>query len=96
MKGLTVEQNKIVSDIINQYKNCKFYAYGSRVKGNFVKSSDLDILVKCDSPLSVKKLEQIKEDFYQSLLPFIVNIADYYSLDNEFYKIIEKDLLQIN
>ena len=96
MKGLTSKQEKMVLDIINKYDSYKFYAYGSRVKGNFVKSSDLDLLVKGDKLLPMQVIEKIKNDFYQSLLPFIVNITDYYDIKSDFYKLIEQDLFPLN
>ena len=96
MKGLTSEQRKNILDIISKYDNCEFYAYGSRVKGNFVKSSDLDLLIKGRNLLPIQLIEKIKQDFYQSPLPFIVNVVDYQDIDNEFYKLIEPDLVLLN
>ena len=42
LKGVTPEEYKEILSILKKY-NAKFYAYGSRVKGDYTKSSDLDI-----------------------------------------------------
>lgn len=101
IKGLTEEQEKIVKDILNEFQNSQpnsqpnyqFYYYGSRVKGNFVKSSDLDILIKGEQPASMMIIDELKEKFYQSKLPFIVNIVDFNNLDDIFYEQIKSDLV---
>jgi len=95
MIGLSEKQEKIVLDIIKQYPEYYFYAYGSRVKGNFVKSSDLDILIKAENSVPLEILDKIKDAFYKSLLPFIVNIIDYHEIDKDFYNYIKSDLVII-
>lgn len=95
MKGLTEEQEKIVINILRNYPEYDFFAYGSRIKGNFVKSSDLDILIQGDNPASEKSISDLKEEFYNSSLPFIVNIFDFHDMDNEFYEHIKKDLIKL-
>lgn len=95
MKGLTEEQEKIVMNILRNYPEYDFFAYGSRIKGNFVKSSDLDILIHGDSPAPEGILAQIKDEFYNSSLPFIVNIFDFFDMDKEFYEHIKKDLIKL-
>lgn len=46
IKGITLEEEKIILSILEPYKNkYDFYYYGSRVKGNFRSLSDLDILL---------------------------------------------------
>ena len=43
IKGVTEKEEKIIKDILRKYPY-DFYYYGSRVKGDFTKASDLDIL----------------------------------------------------
>lgn len=95
MKGLNIEQEKIVKNILKEFKDYNFFCYGSRVKGHFVKSSDLDILIKGTNPAPVELIGEIKEIFYDSKLPFIVNIVDFYDLDKDFYERIKSDLVKI-
>ncbi len=96
IKGVTENEEKIIQSILAPYKqDTEFYYYGSRVKGNFEKSSDLDILIKGNSEFSYDKLEIIKFLFDKSDLPYVVNFADFFRIDVSFYKMIEKDLVKI-
>ena len=90
IKGINSAEEQIIQDILKPYRtDFDFFYYGSRVKGNFEKTSDLDILIKG------KKLEIIKFLFDKSDLPFVVNFADFNSIDEKFYSLIEKDLVKV-
>lgn len=96
IKGLTQEQELVVQNILEPYKrDYEFYYYGSRVKGGFEKTSDLDILIKGNEEISYNVLETIKFAFDQSELPFIVNFSDYNNIDERFYNLIKKDLVRV-
>ena len=90
IKGITEKEYSIIKSILKDYP-CEFYAYGSRVRGDFSELSDLDILIKSDIDI----LPELKERFDKSYLPYIVNFTDYNSIDEKFYKIIEKDLIKL-
>jgi predicted nucleotidyltransferase len=90
--GLSEQNFNIIKNIIKKYP-AEFYAFGSRVKGDFTELSDLDLLVKSDNYDEIS--QNLREDFDSSLLPFVVNIADYNSIDKSFYKLIEKDLVKL-
>lgn len=87
IKGLTEKEYEIIKSILKEYSG-EFFAYGSRVRGDFSALSDLDILVKSNSSI----LSELKEKFDQSFLPFIVNLTDYNSIDENFYNLIKDDL----
>lgn len=90
--GITADEQKIINKILSKY-NYSFYFYGSRVKGNFEKLSDLDILIKDEQKVPFKVLNKLKDEFDKSHLPYIVNLADYQDMDEKFYKLIEQDLV---
>ena len=47
IKGINSAEEQIIQDILKPYRtDFDFFYYGSRVKGNFEKTSDLDILRK--------------------------------------------------
>ena len=52
IKGITDKEYKIIKDILKNY-DAKFFAYGSRVKGDFSELSDLDILVKSEKNIKL-------------------------------------------
>ncbi len=94
IKGLTEKEASIVKEILNPYlEKYDFYFYGSRVKGNFRKLSDLDILVQTNSEIDFNDIDDIREKFDNSDLSFIVNLA--YDVEDKFYALIEKDLVKV-
>ena len=96
IKGVTQEEENIIKKILIPYeKDFDFYYYGSRVKGNFDKMSDLDILIKGNKNFPLNKLELVKILFDNSDLPYVVNFTDFYNIDEKFYNYIKKDLVKV-
>lgn len=96
IKGVTEEQEKIIHKVLSPFKDeYDFYYYGSRVKGGFSKLSDLDILIKGEKEMPYSDVLQLKTLFDISDLPYIVNFADYNSIQERFYKLIENDLVKV-
>lgn len=90
IKGITEKEYSIIKDILKNYSG-DFFAYGSRVRGDFSELSDLDILVKSNSNI----IQELKDKFDKSYLPYIVNFTDYNSIDDKFYNVIKNDLIKI-
>jgi predicted nucleotidyltransferase len=96
INGVSEEQSQIIKDILQPYsQEYVFFMYGSRINGNFLKNSDLDILIKGKTKASMDMIEKIREKFDESNLPFIVHLADFYSLGENFYKLIKNTLVKI-
>ncbi len=91
IKGVSEKEEKIIINILKKYP-CEFFYYGSRVKGGFTPASDLDILMK-NGDYNI--IEQIKFEFNNSIIPYVVNICSYEDMDKNFYKLIEPDLVKI-
>lgn len=92
--GVTDKEQKIIEDILDAYAdNYSFYYYGSRVKGNFEKTSDLDVLIKGEKEMPLLILSEMKEKFDDSYLPYIVNFSDYHNITPDFYEHIKQDLV---
>lgn len=94
IKGITEKEEKIIKEILKKYPY-EFFYYGSRVKGDYTRSSDLDILIKGDDEIPFSVIENLKTEFNESLIPYVVNFSDYNQITPEFYKLIEKDLVRI-
>ena len=84
---------EIVKGILAKYPYT-FYAFGSRVKGNPRRFSDLDICFFEDIPWSIRA--HIDEDFDESDLPFKVDVIDWNACDNSFQNLIRNDLVLIH
>jgi predicted nucleotidyltransferase len=88
MKGLTEEHKKLVVEILTKhFPDCKFYIFGSRFRGNFHESSDLDIAIEpIKTSLSLVQMGKSKEAFMNSTLPFRVDILDITKASPDFVK----------
>lgn len=96
IKGISEQEKQIIAEILSVYKpEYQFWAYGSRVKGNFWEASDLDILIKGKKQMPFDMLEDLKHKFDESLLPYVVNFSDYYKTDEKFYLLIQPDLTEL-
>jgi len=94
--GVTEKEQEIIENILKEYRDdYSFFYYGSRVKGNFEKTSDLDILIKGKSEMPLRILSEIKEKFDESSLSYIVNFSDYNAIEKAFYEQIKSTLVQI-
>lgn len=94
--GISDSDEKIIKRILGMYnENYEFYYYGSRVKGTFEKSSDLDILIKGNKEMPYSEKDTLEVLFDHSDLSFVVNFSDYYTITEDFYKLIEKDLVKV-
>jgi predicted nucleotidyltransferase len=82
----------IVQQILSKYPY-QFYAYGSRVKGQARKYSDLDLCFYKEIPWNV--LSHIQEDLENSNLPFKVDLVFWGWMSAEFQGLIKFDLVLV-
>lgn len=94
INGITEKEEQIIKNILKNYPY-EFFYYGSRVKGDYTKSSDLDILLKSDIEVLQNVIEEIENKFNESFIPYVVNISNKQTMSESFYKLIEKDLIKI-
>lgn len=92
MIHIDVKHWNIILEILGKYPY-KFYAFGSRVKGEQQKFSDLDICYM--EPISLTTLNEIRNEFDESDLPFRVDLIDYLAASDDFKNLIKNDLVMI-
>ena len=68
------------------------FVFGSRVRGDHKKYSDLDLLIKRPFPLEARILVALKNDFEQSSLPITVDVVEWSKISEEFQNNIRSDL----
>lgn len=91
-KKINIEDRHLnmVLEILSQAPKINFYAFGSRVKGTNKKYSDLDICYQGN--LDRKLVSKLKDDFYESDLPFKI---DFLSKEDLIKNYGEIDLVEI-
>ena len=83
----------ILKEILKKYPY-KFYAYGSRVKGDEARRfSDLDIY--CKEKMENMDSIELKFDLEESDITIKVDVLDVGSCSSEFIEAIEGDLVEI-
>jgi predicted nucleotidyltransferase len=91
MIDISENELKIVLDIIaNLAPDCEVRVFGSRVKGNAKKYSDIDLAIVGTKKLGLKRLDELKEAFDESDLPYRVDVLDYHAVNENFKKNIDK------
>lgn len=94
IKGITENEEKIIKEILSKFPY-DFYYYGSRVKGDFTRASDLDILLMSVGEVLQSDIEKIENEFNESKIPYRVNISRRDKMKDYFFKLIEADLVKV-
>jgi type I restriction enzyme S subunit len=71
------------------------WAFGSRVTGAAGPTSDLDLCVIGQTPLSLETAAHLRMDFSESDLPYLVDLVDWTRTSPAFRRIIEADKLVV-
>lgn len=87
--------NFIKETILAEIPNVEIYIFGSRVQGNALEYSDVDIALKNEEKISIESILKLRIKFENSTFPYKVDIVDLKNLKDEFRGIIEKDLYRI-
>ena len=94
--GVNEKEQKIIESILGKYREeYSFYYYGSRAKGDFQRPSDLDILIKGNEEMPIETFGQLRREFDESWLPFIVDLHDFHRISDQFYQLIEPSLVDV-
>jgi len=92
MIDVSNNQLLIIKAILKKhFPTCEVRAFGSRVNGKSKPYSDLDLVVIGLEKIDLKKMFQAEEAFEESVLPFRIDLLDWYAITNSFRKIIEQN-----
>ncbi|MCX7115563.1 MAG: nucleotidyltransferase domain-containing protein [Gammaproteobacteria bacterium] len=83
-----------IKKIIKQVApSATIWAYGSRISGQNHDTSDLDLVLRHSTQLtqSSPELLPLKQAFQNSMLPILIDIADWATLPAHFQKEIERN-----
>jgi predicted nucleotidyltransferase len=83
MYGLTQENIARITNVLEQFPAIEnAIIYGSRVKGNFKPSSDIDIVLK-GKAINLRVLSRVTLELDDLLLPNKFDISIYHHIDNK-------------
>ncbi|GGH15991.1 nucleotidyltransferase domain-containing protein [Mucilaginibacter phyllosphaerae] len=81
--GLSSKNLTSITKVLRQFPAIKAaYLYGSRAKGNYKSSSDIDIMLK-GNELDLYHLTQIMNELDDLLLPYQFDVAIYHHVTNK-------------
>ena len=92
MDYLTIAKNIVLKHI--DVQNYKVFIFGSRAVGNVSKFSDLDIGVIGTKPLDPRTIFEMEHELEESLVPYKVDIVDFFNVDEAFKKMALKKIIE--
>ena len=83
---------QIVKTILRKHlpAHASVYVFGSRIKGNAKKFSDLDLAIDNNMPLDSNLLAELNFDFEESDLPYKVDVVDWNAISQSFQQAIHE------
>ena len=89
--GLTSKEQRDIQDVFSRYHDIeKVLMYGSRAKGNYKPSSDIDLTLIGEN-ITLDLLFKIEMDLDNLLLPYKFDISVYHSIsDPDFLEHIDR------
>lgn len=92
MIDIKSEYLDLIKFILNKHvADCEVWAFGSRVNGTPKLYSDLDLVIIGSKKIEKKILYAIENDFEESILPFRVDVLDWFRISENFQKIIKSN-----
>lgn len=93
-KYLDIAKNLVLSSI--DKKSFAVFLFGSRAIGKQSRTADIDIGVLGEMPFPDKEIALLKDKLEESIVPFNVDIVDFFNVDPKFKKIALKQVEVLN
>lgn len=96
MIDLDEQRLQMIKELLRDFEGkYEFWIYGSRVRGNARKYSDVDLLVRGTSKVDFTTMERLKDSFSESDLPQIVDIHDWHEMSEAMRSEIMKSAIRL-
>lgn len=83
--GVSAAERELVVRLIRSLlPNARILAFGSRVRGEAKRYSDLDLAIDAGAPVSFERLAQLGERFAESELPYKIDLIDLNGVTDDF------------
>ena len=89
-------KQKIISLISAILPNAKIYLFGSRAKGNYHETSDIDIAIDNNKKIDRKIISQVKNAIDSFNIPYTIDIVDLNNVSETLKKQLERDKILWN
>ena len=86
----------IKETILVEIPNVEIYIFGSRMQGNALEYSDVDIALKDKEKISIESILKLKVKFENSTFPYEVDIVDLNNIKESFRNLIQDDLVLLD
>ena len=88
---LELRWRTLVEDILRQHapRPCRVWAFGSRVRGEARRFSDLDLAFDAGRPLTLRDTAVLADAFDESDLPWRVDLVDLVTCSETFRREVE-------
>ena len=70
--------------------------FGSRARGTHKTTSDLDLAIVSDTPMTISTRSRLEFAFSEADLPFRVDIVDLLSVEAGFQRVIQDDSVELD
>ena len=88
---------RLIQTILKQHvPDKKVVAFGSRIQHTAKETSDLDLCIMGDQPLSLEVLANLRDAFSLSIIPYKVDVIDWTGLNLAFQKIINENNVDLS
>ena len=94
MDYLSIAKEIILKHI--DIQNYNVFLFGSRAVGNGSKFSDIDIGVMGTKPLDPRTIFEMEHELEESLVPYKVDIVDFFYVDEAFKNMALKKIIEWN
>lgn len=91
MIDLSPDNLALLKQLITEHlSECEIRVFGSRIHGMAKPYSDIDIVLKCGSPIDRRTMSRLKEALQESTLPIRVDVLDWHGISEEFKGVIKE------
>ena len=94
-KNIIGQINKIVFRFLDP-KRDKVFIFGSRASDKAMKFSDIYIGIETKRKIRGSTIEEIKELFEESDIPYTVDVVDFSDVSDKFKKVAKQKVIYLN
>lgn len=93
---ISFQEKALVQSIVRELlPDARVMLFGSRVTGDYIPASDLDVAIDAGEPIPLRTQSKLQLAFSESSLPYFVDIVDWHAISDEFRQVVREQLITI-